>query len=142
MRKLIVVLALFVTTLAHSESLEDKKYWKGQMDYLNRGIEDASKKCEVAFTFEWVNKEKLRAAAAKNGNSPFGICEEIVIEVGRICAEGDDEKAAVKAKIKSFKCGYANPRTLGLRGGAVTYMGNQEQSNFSDWARPWLLKRL
>jgi len=143
MRKLIVIPALCVAaTLVHAESLEEKKFWKVQTDYVNRALETASKKCDVKFTFEWVGKEKLRDEAQKHHHSPNGICSAIIDGVTSICREGDDEKAAVKAKITAFKCGYANPRTLDLKDGVVTYMGNNEQANFSDWAKPWLMKRL
>ena len=60
-----------------------------------------------------------------------------------LCREGDDEKASVKARIKGFQCGYAKPRTLDIsKSGMVKYMGNNEESNFSDWAKPWLMKKL
>ena len=78
----------------------------------------------------------------KNNWSPYGVCSAIVDEVGSLCRAGEDEKTAVKAKIKGFKCGYAAARTLDLKGGIITYMGNNEQANFSDWAKPWLMKHL
>jgi hypothetical protein len=74
--------------------------------------------------------------------TPNGICGAIVDEVVTICREGDEEKALVAKKIKGFKCGYAKARTLELKGGSVKYMGNNTQSNFSDWAKPILEKNL
>jgi hypothetical protein len=144
MKKSIALSILLATTATvHAESLEERKFWKGQMDYINRAIADGEKQCGVKFTFEFVEKEKLRAEAEKNNNSPNGICDSIVEEVVSLCREGDDEKASVKAKIKGFQCGYAKPRTLDLsKSGIVKYMGNNEESNFSDWAKPWLMKKL
>jgi len=130
------------TALVHAESLEERKYWKGQMDYINRAIDDGEKTCGVKFSFEFVGKEKLRTEAEKNNNSPNGICDAIIQEVVSLCREGDDEKSSVKAKIKGFQCGYQKPRALELKGGIVKYMGNNEESNFSDWAKPWLMKKL
>ena len=144
MKKLLAFSILLGTAASlHAESLEERKYWKGQMDYLNRSLEDGEKQCGVKFTFEWVDKPKLREAAEKNNNSPYGICDSIVQEVTSLCREGEDEKSSVKAKIKGFQCGYAKPRTLDLsKAGIVKYMGNNEESNFSDWAKPWLMKKL
>jgi hypothetical protein len=145
MKKLLAFAILSTTVTAaavHAESLEERKYWKGQMDYINRSIDDGEKTCGVKFTFEFVGKEKLRTEAEKNNNSPNGICDGIIQEVTSLCREGDDEKASVKAKIKGFQCGYAKPRNLELKGGIVKYMGNNEESNFSDWAKPWLMKKL
>ena len=142
MKKLLLVPVLLLTTTASAESLEERKYWKGQMDYVQRSMDSIEKTCGYQFTFEFVGKEKLRAEAEKNNNSPNGICTAIVDEVEGLCREGDDEKASVKAKIKGFKCGYAKPRKLDLSKGTVTYMGNNEEANFSDWAKPWLMKKL
>lgn len=142
MKKFVIIPLLLATTVVSADSLEERKYWKGQMDYIQRSLDAAEKDCGVQFSFDWVEKAKLREAAEKNSNSPNGICGAIVDEVDSLCRGGDDEKASVKAKIKGFKCGYAKPRKLDLKGGTVTYMGNNEESNFSDWAKPWLMKKL
>lgn len=141
-KKLVIIPILLAGTVASAESLEERKYWKGQMDYVQRSLDSAEKSCGVQFKFEWVTKEKLRTETAKNNNSPNGIASAIIDEVEGLCREGDDEKSSVKAKIKGFKVGYAKPRTLDLKGGIVIWMGNFEESNFSDWAKPWLTKRL
>jgi hypothetical protein len=138
----LVALTLLVAATAHADSLEEKTYWKGQMDYVKRSLDDAEEKCGVKFTFDWVDKPKLRAAAEKAGHTPNGICTAIIDEVDSLCRAGDDEKAAVKAKIKGFQCGYSKPRSLDFKGGIVKYLGNNEEANFSDWAKPWLTKRL
>ena len=78
----------------------------------------------------------------KTKHSPMGVCGNIIGEVASICRLGEDEKATVKAKITGFTCGYAKERNLDLKGGIVKFNGNNVQSNFSDWARPWLLKKL
>ena len=52
-------------------------------------------------------------------------------------------RRSVKAKIKGFQCGSGKPRKLDLSAkGILKYMGNIEEANFSDWAKPWLLKKL
>jgi hypothetical protein len=141
--KLLVISVLLVATVANAESLEERKYWKGQMEYLNRSIEDAEKVCDTKFSFEWVGKEKFRAETEKTNTSPYGVCAAIIDEVDSLCREGDDEKASVKEGIKGFQCGYAKPRKLELsKSKIVKYMGNNEESNFSDWAKPWLTKHL
>jgi hypothetical protein len=144
MKKLLALSILLATaTTIHAESLEERKFWKGQMDYINRGIAEGEKKCGVKFTFEFIDKENLRAEAEKNHNSPYGICDAIVQQVVSLCREGEDEKSSVNAKIKGFQCGYAKPRTLELdKAGIVIYMGNNQESNFSAWAKPWLMKKL
>jgi hypothetical protein len=142
MKKLLVLSTLLVSLTASAESLEEKKFWKGQMDYVQRSLDDATKQCGVKFTFDWVDKAKLRAETEKSSHTPNGVCAGIIDEVTSICREGEDEKKAVAAKIKGFTCGHAKERKLALTGGIVRYMGNNEQSNFSDWARPWLLKNL
>lgn len=142
MKKLLVLSVLLTTSTVGAESLEEKKFWKGQMDYVQRSLDDAQTQCGVKFTFGWVDKPKLRAETEKAGHTPNGVCASIVEEVAGICREGEDEKKAVKAKIKGFTCGHAKDRKLSLAGGVVKYMGNNDQSNFSNWARPWLLKNL
>lgn len=146
MNKLLITsLALITGTIGtlHAESLEERKFWKGQMDYINRGIEDGEKQCGVKFTFEFIDKPKLRAETAKSSHSPYGVCDSIVQEVVSLCREGEDEKSSVAAKIKGFQCGYGKPRKLDLsKAGIVKYMGNNDESNFSDWAKPWLMKKL
>jgi hypothetical protein len=123
-------------------SLEERKFWQGQKDYIDRSLKEGEAKCGVAFSFEWVDRATLRAEAEKNNNSPNGICDSIIDEVVSLCREGEDEKSSVAAKIKGFQCGHAKARTLALEGGIVKYMGNNEESNFSDWAKPWLMKHL
>jgi hypothetical protein len=146
MKNLFALTALAVTLAGAStlraDSLEEKKFWKGQMDYVNEKLKWVSEACDVPFTFDWVDKAKLRDATAKNNWSPNGVCTGIVEQVGTLCRAGKDEKDAVKAKIKGFLCGYAEKRTLDLKGGNVVYMGNNAEANFSDWARPWLMKHL
>lgn len=142
MKKLLVLSILLASSTVGAESLEEKKFWKGQMDYVQRSIDDANTQCGVKFTFGWVDKAKLRAETEKTNHSPNGVCSAIIEEVAGICREGEDEKKAVAAKIKGFTCGHAKERKLALTGGILKYTGNNEQSNFSDWAKPWLLKNL
>lgn len=143
MKKLITASLLLATATVHAESLEERKYWKGQMDYVQKSLDDSEKQCGGKFSFEFVDKAKLRTEAEKHDNSPNGICTAIIDQIDSLCREGDDEKASVKAKIKGFQCGYANPRKLDLSAkGIVKYMGNNEEANFSDWAKPWLMKKL
>lgn len=142
MNKLLLIPVLMLTTTASAESLEERKYWKGQLDYVQSSLDSAEKTCGYRFTFDWVGKEKFRTEVEKTGHTPNGVCTAIIDEVEGLCREGDDEKASVKAKIKGFKCGFSKPRKLDLSKGVVTYMGNNEESNFSDWAKPWLMKKL
>jgi len=130
------------TALVHAESLEERKFWKGQMDYLNKAIEKGEKACGVKFTLELLDKEKFRAETDKTHQTPRGVCNVMIDEISTVCRQGEDEKAAVKAKIKSIQCGFANPRNLALKNGTLTYLGNNQESNFSEWARPWLMKHL
>jgi hypothetical protein len=141
-KALLLAPVLLVTVVAHAESLEERQYWKGQMDYVQRSLDAANKSCGTKFSFDWVDKPKLRAEAEKASVSPYGVCVSIVDEVEGICREGDDERKSVSSKIKGFTCGYAKERNLSMSGGIVRYMGNNEQSNFSQWAKPWLLKNL
>jgi hypothetical protein len=137
---LVVTVAGALTLRA--DTLEEKKFWEGQMNYMNDALKPAAEACGVQFTFDWVDKVKLRDAAVANNWSPNGICSGIVNEVGSLCRQGKDEKDAVKAKIKGFTCGYAAKRTLDFKGSTVVYMGNNAEANFSDWAKPWLMKHL
>jgi hypothetical protein len=145
MKKLLAFAILSTTVTAaavHAESLEEKKFWKGQSDYINKTLGKSEKACGVKFTFELIDKEKLRTETEKNHQSPSGVCNSIIEEVSTVCRQGDDEKAAVKAKIKGIQCGFAASRNLALKSGTLTYMGNNKESNFSEWARPWLMKNL
>jgi len=139
--KLLLPLVL-VSTLARAETLEEKTYWKGQMDYVQRELASANKACGTTFAFDWVDRETLRAEVTKTKHSPNGVCNMIISEVAQLCRRGADEKAAVQAKIKGFTCGFAKPRRLDLRDGIVHYSGNNSEPNFTDWAKPWLMKHL
>ena len=143
MKKVVsIALVLAATATLHADSLEERKFWKGQMDYVNQNLDSASQACGVKFSFDWIEKDKLRDAAAKHNNSPYGICIQVIDEVGSLCRNDADGKASVAAKIKGFRCGYSNPRGLDMKAGTVVYMGNNEEANFSDWAKPWLEKHL
>lgn len=133
---------LSTIVIARAESLEEKKYWKGQQNYIDRELQIADKACGTTFKFMWVDQPKLRDEVTKTNHSPYGVCANIITTVSSICREGKDEAETVKAKISGFECGYAKDRTLDLKGGVVKYLGNNTQPNFSDWAKPWLLKRL
>jgi hypothetical protein len=140
--KLIVTSLLLISTVAFAESLEEKKYWKGETDYVNKAIESANEACGVKFTFDWIDKTKFRSEAEKADNSPNSICSVVIDQVASLCRDGEDEKTAVKGKIKGFRCGYGKPRSLDLTGGILKYLGNNDEANFSDWAKPWLTKKL
>jgi hypothetical protein len=69
----------------------------------------------------------------------------VAITGARARAESLDDKEywkKVKAKITSIKCGYGKPRSLELKGGALTLLSNNEENNFGDFANPWLKKHL
>jgi hypothetical protein len=142
MKPLVTACILLVTTTAFAESLEEKKFWKRQRDYIDEHLKKADKACGTNFSFDWVDQPTLRSEVAKTKHSPSGVCGIIIDTVASVCREGEDEKATVRAKITGFTCGYAKDRSLDLKGGIVKYSGNNTQSNFSEWAKPWLLKHL
>ena len=124
-------------------SLEERKYWRGEEDYLFEHLNAGPETCGVKFAFSWdADRKTFRERAEANNNSPYGICAGMVDEVLSLCREGADEKQTVAAEIKGFRCGYGNPRSAKLEDGIVVWMGNFEEPNFSDWARPWLTKNL
>jgi hypothetical protein len=133
---------VFCATTAFGESLEEREYWAKQMSYMKTSLDDANTRCKTTFSYDWVNKPELRKKAEEHGHSPNGICSAIVDQIDTICRASDDAQGAVKAKIKSIKCGYADKRSLSMKGGTVIYMGNNVEANFSDWAGPWLKKHL
>jgi hypothetical protein len=145
----IYVLAILIgtTTLAlaedeSNESIEEKKFWKKETEYVNKEIESAGKRCDTEFAFEWIDKPKLRSEAERSKYTPYGICSNMVKLVEATCRNDEDAKAAVKKKIKTIKCGYAKPRKLDLKAGTLTYMGNNEEANMWDWGKPALEKKL
>lgn len=142
MKTVLTAAILIAATTAHAESLEEKKFWKRQRDYIDEQLKVAERACGFKLAFEWSDRETLRTEVEKTKHSPNGVCHSIVDQVASLCREGADEKAAVKAKIATIHCGYAKERNLDLKGGTLTYMGNNTQSNFSEWAKPWLLKHL
>lgn len=144
MKLVTVTAALLLSTIvvANAESLEEKKFWKGQRNYVDRELAIANKACGTTFSFDWVDAPTLRAETEKSRHSPMGVCTNIITTVASICREGKDEADTVKAKITGFQCGHAASRSLDLKGGIVKYMGNNTQPNFSDWAKPWLMKKL
>ena len=64
MLKAIPLALLLASTVARAESLEEKKYWKGQTDYIARDIADAEKVCGTKFTFEVIDKTSTRVEVA------------------------------------------------------------------------------
>jgi len=142
MKTVLTAAILVLTTTAFAESLEEKQFWKRQRNYVDKELATAEKACGFKLNFEWAEKETLRSEVEKTKHSPNGVCTNIIGEIASICRQGDDEKAAVKAKISSVTCGYAKERNLDLKSGTLSYRGNNTQSNFSEWARPWLLKHL
>ena len=142
-KRLVLASLMLVTTHAVADSLDDDKYWQEQMDHwMTKSLEDAEKECDVKFSFDWVAKPTFRAGAEKEKNTPYAICNNIVQRTIQVCRGGDHDKAAVKAKLKGFRCGHATSRKLELKKGIVTYMGNNVQSNFDEWAKAWLRKNL
>jgi hypothetical protein len=146
MKNLLALSVLGVTIAAtgivRSESLDDKKYWQRQLDYVNKNLESANRACDAHFTFEFIDKDHLRDVE-KTHHTPNSVCSAVIDEVGDICRnEGADGKKAVQEKIKGFQCGFGKPRELDLKGSTVKYMGNNEEGNFSAWAKPWLMKHL
>ncbi len=123
-------------------SLEERKYWRGEDDYLFQSVDGGKATCGVSFTVEWVNRKQFRTEAVKANTSPYSVCDSIVAETVSLCREGEDEKSSVASKIKGFRCSYGKPRTLTMDNGIVVYVGNHEESNFSAWAKPWLMKNL
>lgn len=136
-------IVLATTTLAQAESMEEKKFWKRERDYIDKEIAFVDKQCGSKLAFDWVDKPTLRAETEKTNHTPNGVCGNIINLVGMICKNGDDEdKATVKSKITTIQCGFAKERKLELKGGVLKYQGNNNQANFGDWAKPWLLKHL
>jgi hypothetical protein len=142
MKALISLSIILATSVVSAESLEERKYWKEQMVEVNDSIEWGEEHCGVKFEFEFVDKEKLRAELENTRWPPGKVCGVIVSEAVRLCREGDKPKAAVTAKIKSFRCGFAKERKMTLKNGVVTYMNNQTQPNPEQWAREQLLDNL
>jgi hypothetical protein len=138
----VAILASTLSVVARAESLEEKKFWKSQRNYIDRELAIADKACGTHLAFEWVDPPTLRAEVAKTKHSPMGDCTNIITTVASICREGKDEAATVRSKITAIQCGFSKERTLDFKGGVVTYMGNNTQPNFTDWAKPWLMKRL
>ena len=135
-------IVLATTTAVRAESLEEKQFWKRQRNYIDEQIKRADKVCGTKLTFDWVDPPTLRAEVATTKHSPNGVCGNIIDVVASVCRDGEDEKNTVKAKITGFTCGYAKERSLELKGGILKYSGNNTQSNFSEWATPWVLKHL
>ena len=94
------------------------------------------------FTFEVVDKDKLRADHDNKNQSPYAVCDGMIERVIILCRAGGDEKAAVKSKITGFQCGHGKPRSLALDKGILRYRNNLDEANFDDWAKPALEKKL
>jgi hypothetical protein len=138
----VITVLLLATTFAQAESLEEKKYWKRQKDYLDEHMKVAEKHCKAKFTFNWVDQPTLRSETEKTKHMPHSVCGNIIDAVRSICQDGEEEAATVRAKITGFSCGFAANRTVKLEGGIVKFAGNNVQPNFLNWAKPILLKSL
>lgn len=145
MTKLIPLAVLLATTATlRAENLEEKKFWKQESERIDRSIKKTNEVCGTKLEFEFLDKPKLRASAEaeKTKSSPYGVCDRVVNLVHSICLGGDDEKQAVLAGIKKIQCGFSNPWKLDLKAGTVVFHGNNTQYNFSEWAKPLLMKKL
>ena len=143
MTKSLTIAILLTAGLAQAEeSLEDKEFWKGQQTYIDRSMVEVEKRCGPGITFEWIDKAKFREATEKSQYKPYGICDNMLQLVARVCGDSEDGKKAVTAKIMTVACGYSKSRTLDLKGGKLKYLGNNDQANFWDWAKPALTKKL
>jgi hypothetical protein len=142
MKALLSLSIVLATSVVSAESLEERRYWKAQMQDINESIKEGEKDCGVTFEFEFIDRDKLRAALEKTGWPPGKTCDVIVYEAVRLCKEHEKSKSAVAAKIKSFRCGFAKERKMTLKSGVVTYMNNDTQPNPEQWAREQLLNNL
>lgn len=142
MKTVVTAAILIVTSTAFAESLEERKYWKRQRDYVEEHLKGVERACGFKPNFEFHDQPTLRSETEKTRHSPMGVCNTLVDEIASICREGKDEASSVKAKISTIQCGFAADRSLDLKSNTLRYLGNNTQANFSNWARPWLLKHL
>src|SRR5258706_13263300 len=117
MKTVLTAAILVVTTTAFADSLEEKKFWKRQRDYVEEHLKTAERACGVKFNFDWHPPATLRSETEKTKHSPNGVCTAVIDTVASICREGADEKATVKAKISAISCGFSSDRSLDLKGG-------------------------
>jgi len=141
--KLVVGSVLVLTSLVHAESLEERKYWKGQMVRLEQKLSVVVDSCGVEIPFEYVGKEALRANAEKEKYSPNVLCGYVVAEVGSQCLDGEKRKAAVAKKVKAMQCTWAPKRSITVKNGIVLLKGNgHEFSGLAGFVRDELKKKL
>jgi hypothetical protein len=69
MKTLLTVCALLVATTVFAESLEEKKFWKRQRDYIDETLKRTNKACETNLTFDWDNQIQLRTEVEKTKHS-------------------------------------------------------------------------
>lgn len=127
--QLIVASVLAVTSLAHAESLEERKYWRAKMDRIEGKLKEAIESCGVELTFEYVGKEALRENAEKEKYAPNVLCQYVIEQVGSRCRDGDKPKAAVARKVKGMQCTYGAKRSVTFKNGIVLLKGNGHDFN-------------
>jgi len=133
MIRIVVASVLLVSSLARAESLEERKYWRGQMAMLDSDLREANEECEVEITFEYIDKAEMRAAAEKGKFSPRVVCNPLIKEIARTCRDGDKRKAAVAKKAKTLQCGYSTNKTLTVKGGVVRMKATFEVTQRTNW---------
>ena len=66
MKSLVTACVLLSTiAVANAESLEEKKFWKSQRNYVDRELQIAEKACGTTFSFDWVDPPTLRPASGR-----------------------------------------------------------------------------
>ncbi len=151
--KLLTALAIAGVGCAHAQSaaptetLAQREYWAGQMDYTQRTLDSIESTCggRIAFAYDraswWPHKDALAARAT----SPNGRCDDVLNALVNICY-GDPEAArVVLANVKSVECGYGGINTgfkLQLEAGKLRYDVEVERHNVGEEIANWLKDRM
>ena len=96
------VLALSVTSQA--ESLKEKQEKTKEQALIKPTVDEMNQKCgtKLSVTFDWASfKGKV---SDDQGHHVASTCDILPRQIGLVCDEGDDAKAAVKKGITAIKC--------------------------------------
>lgn len=106
LRRLLLA-ALVVAPAAGAETLAQRDYWAGQMQYTQRKLDELRERCnvEIEFAYDrdawWAQRDEVAA----RGASPNGRCEDALNAMLNVCWDDAEGSRRIQEAIRRVECG-------------------------------------